>query len=133
MGNYLFTRKSYERAGRYQGRSLETWRFGLRQFISGTQVVVVPNTYYWHRLSPDSNLRQRNAGCKNGRAVMREFKKYPELFTHETQELMKTHDNYNLKHAPFELLPDEQLCDVLDRYRIQLNRGFLQSVDQDIN
>lgn len=124
LGNYLFTRASYERAGCYRGRALETWRFGLRQLLTGTEVVIVPNTYYWHRISPDGNLRRGDINQQNARAAIKEFNMYKDLFTPETQELIRSYTRYekfftDVRHNKFKLLPDEQLREVLEKYRAQ--------------
>ena len=53
-GNYLFTRESWERAGRYhepylENRSLDCWTFAIRQLGTGTHFVTLPGSFYFHR------------------------------------------------------------------------------------
>jgi glycosyltransferase involved in cell wall biosynthesis len=53
-GNYLFTRESWKRAGRYcepslENRSLDSWMFGIRQLATGSRLVTLPHTWYFHR------------------------------------------------------------------------------------
>jgi len=91
LGNYLFTKKSFELAGGYCGRALETWRFGFRQLVAGAVMVVVPNTWYWHCLSPDGKLRINKKKNKNTQAGIKELKKYAHLFTDEAIELMDSY------------------------------------------
>ena len=64
-GNYLFTRGSWERAGRYhepylENRSMDSWVFGIRQLGSGSKMVTLPGTCYLHRYGHRSHY-VRNA------------------------------------------------------------------------
>lgn len=55
-GNYLFSRRSWERAGGYSETvgPLDTWSFGLKQVATGSTLIVVPRTAYLHRVTADS-------------------------------------------------------------------------------
>jgi glycosyltransferase involved in cell wall biosynthesis len=58
-GNYLFTRESWERAGRYhepylENRSVDSWTFGIRQLATGSKMVTLPGTWYFHRYGQQS-------------------------------------------------------------------------------
>lgn len=55
-GNYLFTKKSWVKAGGYPEYSgaLDTWAFGIQQLLSDSKVVVLENSYYYHRLLENS-------------------------------------------------------------------------------
>ena len=61
-GNYLFTKQSWLSAKGYaEGTgALDTWTFGLRQAITGTKMMVLKDTFYYHRLSGDSYWMQDN-------------------------------------------------------------------------
>jgi len=64
-GNYLFTRESWERAGRYhepylENRSVDSWVFGIRQLGTGSKMVTLPGTWYFHRYGHQSHY-VRNA------------------------------------------------------------------------
>lgn len=55
-GNYLFTKNSWHKAGRYpedQG-ALDTWGFGLRQVMTGSVMAVLRNSHYFHRIGHES-------------------------------------------------------------------------------
>jgi glycosyltransferase involved in cell wall biosynthesis len=59
-GNYLFTRDSWLRAGRYhepslENRSLDSWIFAIRQLGTGSRFVTLPGTWYLHRYGHDSH------------------------------------------------------------------------------
>ena len=59
-GNYLFTRASWERAGRYyepflENRSLDSWTFGIRQLATGSKMVTEPHSWYFHRYGHESH------------------------------------------------------------------------------
>ena len=55
-GNYLFTRNSWMKAGRYPEGSgaLDAWGFGIRQVATGSLVRILPNSQYFHRYGYDS-------------------------------------------------------------------------------
>lgn len=59
-GNYLFTRESWRRAGRYHEPSLEnptldSWIFGVRQLGTGSKMVTLAGTWYSHRYGHESH------------------------------------------------------------------------------
>lgn len=62
-GNYLFTKKSWINAKGYaEGTgALDTWTFGLRQIISGAKMVVLKDTFYYHRLDRENSYWVRDA------------------------------------------------------------------------
>ena len=76
-GNYLYTRRSYERAGGYPegGGAMDAWGFGFRQHATGTAIAILPDSFYWHRTSDNSYWsREERIGNndKNAVAIARE-------------------------------------------------------------
>ncbi|MDP2217466.1 MAG: glycosyltransferase [Methanolobus sp.] len=55
-GNYMFTRDSWVRAGGYPefSRALDAWGFGLRQVATNSKMMVLPNSFYYHRYGHES-------------------------------------------------------------------------------
>lgn len=55
-GNYLFTKSSWERAGGYPdfAGALDTWGFGFRQIATGAKLLIVPESFYYHRRGHES-------------------------------------------------------------------------------
>ncbi len=55
-GNYMFTKESWIRAGGYPEFSgaLDAWGFGFRQVATGSKMVVMPKSYYYHRHGHES-------------------------------------------------------------------------------
>ncbi len=55
-GNYLYTKESWEKAGGYPefALGLDAWGFGIRQLASGSQMMVVRGTFYYHRVGHES-------------------------------------------------------------------------------
>lgn len=55
-GNYMFTKKSWEKSGGYPefAGALDAWGLGFRQVATGSKMVVLPNSYYFHRHGHDS-------------------------------------------------------------------------------
>lgn len=63
-GNYLFTRKSWEKCGGYPeyAGALDTWGFGFIQLANGYRMVSLPGSYYFHRFGTESYyIRDSNA------------------------------------------------------------------------
>lgn len=51
-GNYLFTKQSWLKAGRYNesiGGANDSWAFGFCQLVTGSKMVTMPNSFYYHR------------------------------------------------------------------------------------
>ncbi|MGZ3757418.1 MAG: glycosyltransferase family 2 protein [Mucilaginibacter sp.] len=55
-GNYLFTKKSWLRAGGYPefAGALDTWGFCFRQLATGSKLVALKGSYYFHRYGDNS-------------------------------------------------------------------------------
>ena len=55
-GNYLFTKKSWLRAGGYPefAGALDTWGFCFRQLVTGSKLVSLKGSYYFHRYGDNS-------------------------------------------------------------------------------
>jgi len=95
-GNYLYTRKSFDIAGGYpegpMGSSegaMETYKFGFRQLVAvGARIIVLPNSFYWHRFSEDSKWLYDHKLGVNSKAMVEEFRRFPHLFTDETNKLL---------------------------------------------
>lgn len=89
-GNYLFTKESWERAGGYpENNCMGSWGFGFRQHATGSRIAVLRDSFYWHRISVGglymTNLRKGNIG----RDVWSVVSQHIDIFTEETQELLK--------------------------------------------
>jgi glycosyltransferase involved in cell wall biosynthesis len=70
-GNYLFTRTSWLRAGRYHesvGGGIDSWAFGIRQLATGSRLEVLAGSNYRHRFGHESawiiDSRSGNASLK---------------------------------------------------------------------
>lgn len=50
-GNYMFTKESWEKTKGYLAHihGLDTWSFGFRQLAEGFKMVVLKDSYYYHR------------------------------------------------------------------------------------
>ncbi|MFZ5437836.1 MAG: glycosyltransferase [Patescibacteria group bacterium] len=55
-GNYLYTKNSWLKAGRYPEdvQALDTWGFGFRQIASNFKIYVLKDSFYFHRVSTSS-------------------------------------------------------------------------------
>lgn len=58
-GNYLFTKESWLKAGRYNesiGGAYDSWAFGIKQLATGAKMVALRNSHYFHRCGYDSTF-----------------------------------------------------------------------------
>lgn len=55
-GNYLFTIESWRKAKAYSEDlgALDTWAFGFKQLITGSKMIILPQSYYFHRRGHES-------------------------------------------------------------------------------
>jgi glycosyltransferase involved in cell wall biosynthesis len=64
-GNYLFTKESWHRAGGYPDFSgaLDAWGFGFRQLATGSKMMAMAHSFYFHRHGHDSYwIREKKKG-----------------------------------------------------------------------
>lgn len=63
-GNYLFTKQSWRKAGRYTesvGGAYDSWAFGIKQLATGSVMVTTKDTFYYHRHGYESTfIRDKN-------------------------------------------------------------------------
>lgn len=77
-GNYLFTKKSWKKAGGYPENrgALDAWGFGIRQLATGTDIFTLKGTYYHHRYGWDSYWVRYSTACAPSRdaaGILRPF------------------------------------------------------------
>jgi glycosyltransferase involved in cell wall biosynthesis len=65
-GNYLFTKKSWVKANKYPefAGALDTWGFCFKQLASGSKLVSLPGSGYYHRFGSESYYI-RDMGSRN--------------------------------------------------------------------
>ena len=71
-GNYMYTKRSWKKAGGYPefAGALDAWGFGFRQAVTGSDIYVLKNTYYYHRYGYNSYwVRESNYGNNSLRAL----------------------------------------------------------------
>ena len=67
-GNYMFTKESWLRAGGYPDSWLDSWGLGVRQIATGSKMIALPNTFYWHRYHHDHGYESTYIkGIRTGR------------------------------------------------------------------
>lgn len=120
-GNYLFTKKSFEHAKGYDGRVMETWRFGYKQFATGSKMVVLPGTYYWHRLSRDGKWNSNQALNKNNPAAFKTYSQYPELIKQDKSFSHITEANFliNMEKGIIKPISTDALEHLFNAYRYE--------------
>lgn len=82
-GNYLFTKESWIKAGRYNenvGGAIDSWAFGIKQLATGAKMVILPDTYYLHRHGYDSTyVKGEKSDNLNIRALNVISEIYPQI------------------------------------------------------
>lgn len=81
-GNYMYTKESWKRAGGYPEFSgaLDTWGFGFRQLATDSKMIVMPNSYYYHRYGHNSYWTRESKKNNFSQAALKIFKPYFKLF-----------------------------------------------------
>lgn len=97
-GNYLFTKNSFIKAGGYPpGYGMDTWGFGFRQLINGDRIILLENSFYWHRLHKDTKKSEWWRGYYRGtndRDCRNFVLEYEDLFTEESVKWLNGNDNF---------------------------------------
>jgi len=123
-GNYLYTRECFDRAGGYNAKNrsaMDAWIFGFRQLATGSRIAILPNYFYWHRLSPNSYWHRESGN--NSAAGYEAFKEFASIFTDEARDFLKTvnfqtRDFFNdFTAGKFKLRPQAELDVIMTNYR----------------
>lgn len=122
-GNYLYTRKSFERAGGYPTKrsGTDTTSFGLKQYMTGTKIVVVPNTMYWHYYNPEGYYMRESKTDRNNRVVWETLQEYTEVFDQETRVFLA---NVNPTIDPWQEIQKGHIKLVSSEALEQLFKGY---------
>ena len=62
-GNYLFTKESWLNAKRYNesiGGAYDSWAFGIQQLATGTKMLTLKDSFYYHRHGYESTFKKEN-------------------------------------------------------------------------
>ncbi|MBS0628200.1 MAG: glycosyltransferase family 2 protein [Verrucomicrobia bacterium] len=92
-GNYLFTRKSFDKAGGYpKDRSgSDTFCFGFKQYATGSKIAVLPNSFYWHFLNHQGYWCREEATGNNQKVALATLLEFSEVFSQDAiKNLLKT-------------------------------------------
>ena len=126
-GNYMFTKQSWVNAKGYaEGTgALDTWTFGLRQAITGAKMVVLKDTFYYHRLDYANSYWMRDAeanlwsvSVKATYALLPFFERIDEQFLSYMLGEGKYIWFYQLKSKPLKLVSEGSKKD----FYIDLNK-----------
>ncbi|MHB8578569.1 MAG: FkbM family methyltransferase [Ignavibacteriaceae bacterium] len=91
-GNYLYTRKSYIKAGGYplMSGAMDAWGFGFRQHASGAKIAILSNSFYFHRISENGYWMRENRAHNNDKNATKIVREYSYLFDKETQKWLRS-------------------------------------------
>lgn len=83
-GNYLFTKTSWLKAGRYNESfaiiAYDSLAFGLCQLIAGSKMVTMPNSFYYHRYGYESTFVRESRKVNSSLTLLQIILPYINLF-----------------------------------------------------
>ncbi|MEI6296918.1 MAG: glycosyltransferase family 2 protein [bacterium] len=110
-GNYLFTKKSWKISGRYEetlGGAYDSWAFGIKQLGAGFKIIILEDSFYYHRYGYDSTfIREENKVKASlvGLSVLIKF--LPQINDSDIEYIMSSKHRYswfeNLEKKPIRL------------------------------
>lgn len=102
VANALFHRSIFEVTGGYfEDNMLDAWGFGVRCTVAGYRYLIVPGTYYLHRISPDSYYQRshRTGEIRRSRYIV--LSHFKDVYAPETLEVLHP-DNPDYPEEPFD-------------------------------
>lgn len=133
-GNYLYTRKSYDRAGGYWEdlSAVDTHSFGFKLLATGSVIRVLPGSFYWHRLDDNSYYIRENRKNTNNANLVKALYRISEIFSEETrQEFLEDIDPETVYHIfydqqpnQFELAESKILQSLFRGYRFRQEKNY---------
>ncbi len=90
-GNYLYTKKSFEKVGGYPTdlAAMDTYGFGFMQLLKGCKMTYVPGTFYLHRHGIESYYVRESAARKMTKTFCSFLLSHQEIFTKKTVKMLK--------------------------------------------
>jgi glycosyltransferase involved in cell wall biosynthesis len=133
-GNYLYTKKSYNRAGGYPERPLETWGFGFRQHATGAKIALLPNSFYWHRNNPQGYWHREERTGNNNRSALQTVAEFLELYTPQTRTWIKKFNTdrervlEGIDKGKLQLLPHKVIEALFKAYAYEEERNYKKAI-----
>jgi glycosyltransferase involved in cell wall biosynthesis len=98
-GNYLFTKTSWLKAGRYNesvGGAYDSWAFGISQLASGSRMVTMKDSFYFHRVGHESTFVKDYKKFNSSLLALRVITPYLDLIMEDDIEyIMSLENRYN--------------------------------------
>jgi glycosyltransferase involved in cell wall biosynthesis len=97
-GNYLFTRKAFDAVKGYPlgVGALDAWGFGFRLLVKGYKIVILPNSFYLHRLSNSSYWLRESKN--NNHNISKLFIENKNIFDEKSKKILSSNE---FKNNPF--------------------------------
>lgn len=107
-GNYLFTKESWIKAGRYNESSsiiaYDSFAFGFYQLATGSKMVTMPNSFYYHRYGYDSTFIREVKKINPSLTILQIILPYLHLFNEKDikyffsyKNIYKWYDNVDIR------------------------------------
>lgn len=136
-GNYLYTRKSYDRAGGYPEDvgAADTFGFGLAQLATGSIMKTLPGSFYWHRLDDNSYYMREERKNANTRNHAKVLIKFYEIFSEKTQEILDRNNAQeiwaNFHDSPsFQLASSKIIHSLFRAYNFKYEKKYSKAAEQ---
>jgi glycosyltransferase involved in cell wall biosynthesis len=134
-GNYLYTRKSFERAGGYpEKHGSDTFCFGFKQYATGTKIAILPNSFYWHYHNQDGYWSREEKTGANKKVALDVVSKFSEVFSKKTRKLLnklnKQHGNIfdEIQNKRLELIEPQALAALFKAYKLDQDHHYIQAI-----
>ena len=104
-GNYLFTKASWLKAGRYNESpsiiAYDSWAFGFSQLTTGSKMVTMPNSFYYHRYGYESTFVREAKKINPSLVILQIILPYVNLFEERDIDYIVSRKNrYNWFNNP---------------------------------
>lgn len=123
-GNYMFTKESWIRAGGYPefAGALDAWGFGFRQLATGQKMMVMENSYYYHRHGHNSYWVREAKKGKLSLVALQIMIPYLDKFYEKDIDYIMSKKGRNNWFQTIEERPVRLASNLVDRYRFGVRK-----------
>lgn len=131
-GNYMFSKESWLRAGRYPDSWLDSWGLGLRQIVTGSKMLALPETFYWHQYRhPHGYESTYIKGVRTGKIssleALRILIPYLSLLSNKSVNYIMSERGRNKWYNNLKKKPLKVRFNTLEEYQASLEDGYIET------
>ena len=134
-GNYLFTRKSFDKAGGYpmQRSGADTFCFGFKQYATGSKIAILPNSFYWHLVNPNGYWSREERAGTNQKLALIVLMEFSEIFSLDTKKRLAASNYdyaYEINNGNMKLVQPEILDSLFRGYEFVYAKEFEKAANK---